>query len=407
MSSPTPGFMPPPRTARLPQPDAPARAASNALSTHIREQISAAGGAISFARYMELALYSPGLGYYSGGAARFGAAGDFVTAPEISPLFGRTLARQVAEVMAASSPAVLEFGAGSGALAAQLLLELEQLGAPCERYQIVELSGALRAQQQETLQQQAPHLAHCMQWLDAWPDAISGCVIANEVLDAMPAHWVTWRDGAMLERYVAWGETGFSAQERPASGALREAMSALAGEHNLADGYTSEINLAARAWINALAPRLQQAMVLLIDYGFAAREFYHPQRSSGTLRAHHRHHALDDPFYLPGLCDITTHVDFSAVALAAQDAGLSVDGYTTQAQFLINCGITGLLGQSNPEQMRSHGALTQQANTLLSPAEMGELFKVLALSRGLDQPLVQPSHQPWRGFSAGNRVHTL
>ena len=360
---------------------------------------------------MELALYTPGLGYYSGGAARFGAAGDFVTAPEISSLFGRTLARQVAEVMAASRPAVMEFGAGSGALAAQLLLELEQLGNPCEQYQIVELSGALRAQQQETLQHQVPHLAHCVQWLDALPDTISGCVIANEVLDAMPAHWVTWgrgitsrdgtasRDSTLLERCVTWSEGGFITHEQPATSALRDAMTALASEHHLCDGYSSEINLAACAWINALAPRLRHAMVLLIDYGFPAREFYHPQRSAGTLRAHYRHHALDDPFYLPGLCDLTTHVDFSAVALAAQRAGLDVDGYTTQAQFLINCGIADLLGQSDPEQVRSHGSLTQQANTLLSPAEMGELFKVLALSRGLGQE--------WRGFTSGSRLHTL
>ena len=399
------------RAAALPEPDAAARAASAALTAHICGEISAAGGAISFAHYMALALYTPNLGYYSGGAARFGAAGDFVTAPEISSLFGRTLARQVAQVMAASRPEVVEFGAGSGALAAQLLRELEQLGAPCTRYQIVELSGALRAQQQETLQQQAPHLAHCVQWLDALPDQISGCVIANEVLDAMPAHWVIWGnrvtsrdgvaspDGALLEGCVTWSDKGFATRERPASGALRDTMRALASEHNLGDGYTSEINLAACAWINTLAPRLHNAMLLLIDYGFPAREFYHPQRSAGTLRAHYRHHALDDPFYLPGLCDLTTHVDFSAVALAAQQAGLDVDGYTTQAQFLINCGIADLLGQSDPDQVRSHGALAQQANTLLSPAEMGELFKVLALSRGLDQN--------WRGFRSGNRVHTL
>ena len=394
-----PSVTPLPRSARLPEPDAGARTASAALTAHIRDEISAAGGAMSFARYMELALYTPNLGYYSGGAARFGAAGDFVTAPELSPLFGRTLARQVAQVLAASHPSVVEFGAGSGALAAQLLLELEQLGAPCERYQIVELSGALRAQQQAALQQQAPHLAHCVQWLDTLPGQISGCVIANEVLDAMPAHWVTWHDGALLERCVTWGKEGFAVLEQPAAGALRDAMSALASEHNLGDGYTSEINLAACAWINALAPLLRNAMVLLIDYGFPAREFYHPQRSAGTLRAHYRHHALDDPFHLPGLCDLTTHVDFSAVALAARQAGLDVDGYTTQAQFLINCGIADLLGQSDPEQMRSHGALTQQANTLLSPAEMGELFKVLALSQGLGQD--------WRGFASGSRLHTL
>ena len=369
----------------------------------MRADIFATGGPISFARYMELVLYTPQLGYYSGGAAKFGANGDFVTAPELSPLFGRTLARQVADVMAVGRAEILEFGAGSGALAAVLLNELERIGAPCQRYRIVEISGSLRAQQEATLQEHAAQLAHRVEWLDALPPAINGCVIANEVLDAMPAHWVTWRDGALLERCVACDASGFVVVERAATGALRAAMMALASEHNLTDGYTSEINLAANAWINALAPHLQQAMVLLIDYGFPAREFYHPQRNAGTLRAHYRHHALDDPFYLPGLCDLTTHVDFSSVALAAQEAGLDIDGYTTQAQFLINCGIAGLLGQSDPQDAKRHGALTQQANTLLSPAEMGELFKVLAVSHGQSRQ----SAQDWRGFASGNRVHAL
>ncbi len=372
----------------------------------MRAEILVAGGSISFVRYMELVLYTPQLGYYSGGAAKFGAAGDFVTAPELSALFGRTLARQVADVMAAGSAEILEFGAGGGALAAVLLNELEQIGAPCRRYRIIEVSGSLRAQQEATLQAQVPHLAHCVEWLDALPAAINGCVIANEVLDAMPAHWVTWRDGALLERCVACDTSdasGFIVTERAATGALRAAMTALASTHNLADGYTSEINLAANAWINTLAPHLQQAMVLLVDYGFPAHEFYHPQRNGGTLRAHYRHHALDDPFYLPGLCDLTTHVDFSTVALTAQQAGLDVDGYTNQAQFLINCGITELLAQSDPQDARRHGALTQQANALLSPAEMGELFKVLALSRGLSRQTAAG----WRGFASGNRVQTL
>lgn len=391
------------RSIDLPPPEPEARAASAALCARICGEIEAAGGSISFAHYMALALYTPQLGYYSGGAAKFGAAGDFVTAPEISPLFGRTLARQVAEVMVASSAEVLEFGAGSGALAAVLMTELEAIGTPCRRYRIVEVSGSLRAQQEAMLQASVPHLVRRVEWLDALPDTIDGCVIANEVLDAMPAHWVTWRDGALLERCVVCDDTGFSVTEQAAGGVLRAAMTALAGEHKLGDGYTSEINLAAVAWINTLAPRMHRAVALLIDYGFPAREFYHPQRNSGTLRAHYRHHALDEPFYLPGLCDLTTHVDFSAVALAAQAAGLSVDGYTTQAQFLIQCGITDLLAQSDPQDVRRHGALTQQANTLLSPAEMGELFKVLAVSRGLSTGQAQA----WRGFASGDRLHAL
>ena len=348
---------------------------------------------------MELALYTPGLGYYSGGAAKFGAAGDFVTAPEISRLFGRTLARQVAEVMHASCAHITEFGAGSGALAATLLAELDALGTPCECYFIVELSGSLRARQEATLRAAVPHLVQGVRWLDAWPQTIDGCILANEVLDAMPAHWVTWRDGALLERCVSVADGVLTVSERPAAGALRDAMQALAAAHTLGDGYTSEINLAACAWIHDLAVRMRHAAALLIDYGFPAREFYHPQRAGGTLRAHYRHHALDDPFFLPGLCDLTTHVDFSSVALAAQEAGLRVEGYTTQAQWLINCGIAELLAGSNPDDVRAHGRLAQQANTLMSPAEMGELFKVLGLARGIELP--------WRGFSSGKRLHAL
>ena len=393
-----------PPIARLPQAGADALAASDAMLARLGDEMLANGGSISFARYMELVLYTPNLGYYSGGAAKFGAAGDFVTAPEISALFGRSLARQAAEVMTASCHQVVEFGAGSGALAATLLAELERLGTPCERYCIVELSGTLRARQRAAIEAAVPHLAGRVDWIDALPDTISGCIIANEVLDAMPVHWVTWRDGALMERGVALRDARLVATELPATGVLHAAMTALAAEHNLADGYTSEINLAAAAWINDLAPRMHKAMALLIDYGFPAREFYHPQRRAGTLRAHYRHHALNDPFYLPGLCDITAHVDFSAVALAAQQAGLTVDGYATQAQFLINCGITEMLAGSDPQDARAHGGLTQQANTLLSPAEMGELFKVLAVSRQLSQGQLS---QDWRGFSAGNRLHTL
>lgn len=386
----------------LPVPDAAAQAASDTLVAQIRADIVRAGGWISFARYMELALYTPHLGYYAGGAAKFGAEGDFVTAPEVSSLFGRALARQVAEVLAASSPQIFEFGAGSGALAATLLAELEQLGAACERYAIVELSGALRARQRATIEAAVPHLLDKVAWLDALPARIEGCVVANEVLDAMPAHWVAWRHDTLLERGVVCGAAQFAVEERPATGTLSDAMQELATHHSLSmapDGYVSEVNLAANAWMTSLGECLQHGAALLIDYGFNESTFYHPQRNQGTLRAHYRHYALDDPFYLPGLCDLTTHVDFTAVAVAAQNAGLAVDGYTTQAQFLINCGITELLAQSDPDDVRCHGQLTQQANTLLSPAEMGELFKVLAVSAG--------TRQDWRGFCRGNRLHTL
>ena len=392
------------RSANLPEPDAAARAASALLEAQIRAEIAVSGGAISFARYMELALYTPNLGYYCGGAAKFGAAGDFVTAPEISPLFGQALARQVAQVCAASAPRVLEFGAGSGKLAAHLLLELAFLGAPCEHYAILELSGELRARQQRTIATLAPRQAHQVEWLDALPDKIEGCVIANEVLDAMPVHLVRWRAHGASEQMVAATPNGFAFTERPLDPALQADAAEIASDHplplhQLPDGYTSEIHPAARAWAAELARRLTHGAALLIDYGFPAAEYYHPQRASGTLKAHYRHHALDDPFYLPGLCDLTAHVDFSAIALSAQSAGLDVAGYTSQAQFLINCGITGLLERTRPNQARAYLPIANQAQRLLSPAEMGELFKVLALSKGLGED--------WLGFTNGNRAHTL
>ena len=391
------------RTAHLPEPDAAARDASAALVVLIRSAIAASGGAIPFARYMELALYTPGLGYYSGGAQKFGADGDFVTAPEISPLFGQTLARQVAQVCAVSAPRVLEFGAGSGKLAAHVLIELERLGAPCERYAILELSGELRARQRETVTALAPQLAHKVEWLDALPENIEGCVIANEVLDAMPVHLITWRDAGACEQMVTATADGFAFAGRPLAADLKSDANALASEHALPDGYTSELHIAARAWMRELAQRFTCGAALLIDYGFPAAEYYHPQRATGTLKAHYRHHSLDDPFFWPGLTDITAHVDFTAIALAAQDAGLNVDGYTTQAHFLIHCGITQLLERARPPDeatgARTYLGAANQVQRLLSPAEMGELFKVLMVSKGV-------SHD-WLGFVGGNRVHTL
>ena len=383
------------RPARLPEPDAAAGAASAALAALIRAEIAAAGGAISFARYMELALYAPGLGYYSGGAAKFGAAGDFVTAPEISPLFGQALAQQVAQVCTASAPQVLEFGAGSGKLATDILTEMERINAPCERYAILELSGELRARQRDTIAALAPHLSNRVEWLDALPETIEGCVIANEVLDAMPVHVVTWHDAGAREQMVTATADGFAFAEHVLAPGLRPDTDELAHEHALPNGYTSEIHPAARAWVGELARRLKHGAALLIDYGFPAAEYYHPQRAAGTLRAHYRHHALDDPFFLPGLTDITAHVDFSAIALTAQNAGLDVHGYTSQAQFLINCGIAEL-SDAQDAGSTAHLARTNQINRLVSPAEMGELFKVLALGARLGGIAL-------KGFSRGDR----
>ena len=380
----------------LPAPDPAALEHSNRLCDAIRHDLRRAGGWISFARYMELALYAPGLGYYCGGARKFGAAGDFVTAPELSPLFGRALAAQAAQIMAASAPHILEAGAGSGALAAELLLELARRDALPERYAILELSGELRERQRETLAGRAPQLAGRVAWLDALPESFSGAVLANELLDAMPAHSVAWHDHGIAERGVALDAAGrFSWEERAAQGALL----AVAKRLTLAAPYVSEINLAARAWTAEWGRILQRGALLLIDYGFPQREYYHPQRTAGTLMCHYRHHAHGDPFWLPGLNDITAHVDFTAIAEAGHDAGLELLGYTSQAQFLLNCGLADLLSEYPAEDAARYLPLASGAQKLISPAEMGERFKVIALGRGVDGPLL--------GFCRGDRSAAL
>jgi SAM-dependent MidA family methyltransferase len=352
---------------------------------------------------MELALYAPGLGYYSGGSRKFGVEGDFLTAPELTPLFGRALARQVAQVLAASSPRVIEAGAGSGRLAADLLPALAALGCAPERYQILELSGELRARQQATLAEKAPEFADRIEWLDELPQRFSGCLIGNEVLDAMPTHALRWSDESsqpgVLERGVVLAGGRLAFAERPASGALLEAALALP----VAAPYRGEISLAARSWISELAGRLEQGAMLLIDYGLPRHELYHPERDGSSLRCHYRHRVHDDPLWFPGLSDITSHVDFTAVAEAAFDAGLEILGYISQANFLINCGIGDLLaggrvgddGTVAATDLRARGAV----NVLISPNEMGELFKVIALGRGVPGPLL--------GFARGDRVHAL
>jgi SAM-dependent MidA family methyltransferase len=366
------------------------------LNEFIRRDIEEQGGWITFARYMELALYAPGLGYYTAGAHKFGEAGDFVTAPELSPLFGRTLARQAAEIMASSAPHLLELGAGSGKLAADLLGELEQLGSLPDSYAILEVSADLRARQQALLHERLPHLLERVRWLDALPERFSGAIIANEVLDALPMHLVHWRDSALTERGVAIGDNGFVWQERPITDT---ALLHAAQQINVPDDYVSEICLAARGLVNSLANCLERGALLFIDYGFGAREFYHPQRSSGTLMCHYRHHAHGDPFYLPGLQDITAHVNFTDIAECGIDAGLELLGYTSQAFFLLNCGITELIKDTPPENLRDYLPLSAQLQKLTSPAEMGELFKVIALGRVIAEPLC--------GFARGDLTRTL
>ena len=366
----------------LPEPEASALAASAGLVERVRAELAAGGNWMSFARYMQRALYEPGLGYYAGGAAKLGAAGDFVTAPELGTLFARTLARQVAELLEPGE-AILELGAGSGALAEALLAEL----AP-GRYLILETSAELRARQEARLGARA-------RWLEDVPEGFRGVMIANEVADALPVHALAWRRAGVMERGVEARDGALGWAERPAAGELLEAARGL----EVPVPYESEIGLAARAWMRLLASRLERGAALIIDYGFPEREYYHPQRAMGTLMCHYRHRAHGDPFLHPGLQDITAHVDFTALARAAREGGLEVLGYCNLAQFLVNCGITGLLEREDPADAARYAPLAAQANKLLSPAEMGELFKVLAVGRGVTRALV--------GFAAGERSHTL
>jgi len=385
----------------LPPPSAEALAHSARVSETIHARIASAGGWIPFAQFMELALYAPGLGYYTAGAAKFGAAGDFVTAPELTPLFGRTLARSVAAVLADTGGGVLELGAGSGRLAVDLLLELERLGRLPARYSILDLSADLRERQREAILDGAPHLLERVHWLDCLPDRFDGIVLGNEVLDALPVHLVHWTDDGVMERGVGSlppvpGEgLQFAWLDRPIeSGRLGDAVAALP----VRGDYLSEINLAAPALITSLAGCLQRGVLLFIDYGFPRAEYYHPQRHMGTLRAHYRHHALDAPFHLPGLCDLTAHVDFTAVAGAGLDAGLELLGYTSQASWLLDAGLLELmqaLTPMTPEYLRAASAVQK----LVQPQEMGELFKVIALGRGLAGPLP--------GFGRGDRRGAL
>jgi len=340
----------------------------------IVREIAAAGGWISFARYMQLALHEPGVGYYASGARKFGARGDFVTAPEMGSLFGRTLARELR-----GFERILEFGAGNGALAEVLTHELE-----CE-YLVLETSAELRGRQRERLGNRVRHL-------ERLPERFRGAVIANEVMDAMPVHVVHWTDRGIMERGVnaklAWAD-------RPASGELLAAAERI----TVPAPYASEIGLAARAWMRTLAQSLERGAIFVIDYGFPRHEYYHAQRASGTLMCHYQHRAHADPFARPGEEDITAHVDFSALADAAAEAGARVLGYTTQAQFLVNCGITDVLGQANVENALHYAPLAAEAQRLLSPAEMGELFKVLAVGSAELAPLI--------GFTHGDRSASL
>ncbi len=369
----------------FPMPSVDALAHSEKLSALIRRDIADHAGWIPFERYMQLALYAPGLGYYSAGAKKIGKDGDFITAPEISALYGQSIAQCAAEVLAQTGGDILEFGAGSGKLAFDLLTELQLLEQLPTHYFILEVSADLR-QRQETLLSSLPaNVFSRIQWIDKLFNIFNGLVIGNEVLDAMPTHLLTWNETEIQQRGVAVSNNEFMFQDRllDKNTELFEAASAL----DLSHDYISEINLASRGFIASLGTMLQHGVLLLIDYGFSAAEFYHPQRTMGTLMCHYRHHAHADPFYLPGLQDITSHVDFSAIANAGEQAGLQVLGYTSQAQFLLGCGITDLIARHDALDAKNYLPIVNAVQRLMSPAEMGELFKVIALGSNFENAL--------------------
>jgi SAM-dependent MidA family methyltransferase len=363
----------------------------------VRAEIARSGGWISFAQYMQHVLYAPALGYYVAGARKFGGAGDFVTAPELTPLFAQALAVQVASILESTAAReIVELGAGSGALAAELTRALAASGATPSRYAILDVSPDLRERQRATIARRAPGCVEEVEWLDDLPATFDGAIVMNEVLDAVPPHLIARRNGEWFERGVAGTDT-LQWEERPLANAELQALAAQ--RFPAAGDYLSEINPGAEALVASVGRRMSAGALLVIDYGFPQAEFYHAQRSEGTLMGHYRHRSHADPFLWPGLSDLTAHVDFTAIALAGERAGLQVAGYAPQAAFLLGCGILDRLRECGDPSSVDYLREASAVNKLTSPAEMGELFKVLALAKSDD--IV------WPGFSIADRSHRL
>jgi SAM-dependent MidA family methyltransferase len=374
--------------ATLPLPDAGARALSARLVEVLHSRIDAAGGCLPFDAFMEAALYEPGLGYYSNGLTPFGESGDFITAPESGGLFARCMARSLESVLAqVPRGSVLELGAGSGLLAVGLLTELQTLGSLPQRYFILERSAAMRALQGQNISRLAPELRRRIAWLDAPPELFSGVMLGNEVVDALPVKRFCWRADRTTELGVGREQERLVECEHPAEVNLEAVAGRLAEVGRWGDDYCSEYCPSLPAWTRDLAGRLERGLLLLIDYGYARAEYYHPQRAMGTLMCHYRHQAHGNPLWFPGLQDITAFVDFTAIAEAASDAGLRLEGFNSQARFLVACGIDRLLNEVDPNDLRRFLILSNEAKRLLLPGEMGDRFKVIGASRGLDGPV--------------------
>ncbi|MDJ0904755.1 MAG: SAM-dependent methyltransferase [Woeseiaceae bacterium] len=392
-----------PRTLALPEPDPDSLGHSKAVAAYVRERIAGAGGSISFAEYMHLCLYAPALGYYAAGATKFGQAGDFVTAPEVSALFGRTLARQSAGILAQlDSPAILEIGAGSGKLAADILEALAAADTlPAGGYCILEVSPDLQQRQRNLLAERVPDLIDSVRWLNAMPAGFTGVVIANELLDALPVERFVRRAGGIRQVGVASHAEAFRLVERDAPDKLVQAVEhieATIGEP-LPDGYASDVCLAVRPWVADLADSLATGVAFLFDYGVGRREYYAPDRSGGWLRCHFRHHAHDDPLILQGIQDLTSWVDFTAVAESAVDNGLEIAGFTSQAQFLVGAGLEEALADFARMPTAAQLRLSAEIKLLTLPTEMGENFKCLGLMRG--------AFEPPAAFGRADRTATL
>jgi SAM-dependent MidA family methyltransferase len=380
-------------TSNLPTPTSDAIAHSDKLKDHLIDMIHQNSGSISFADFMHHTLYAPGLGYYAAGSRKFGKDGDFITAPELSPLFSQCLAKQCKEVLIElQGGELLEIGAGTGVMAADLLLALEKENSLPSRYLILEVSAELQQRQRETVKNKAPHLLAHVEWLSNLPQNFSGMILANEMLDAMPVHVFSQTEEGVLERCITIKEGELAWAENPADLDLQKNIEKL----QVSSPYTSEINLALPSFILDISRCLKKGVALFIDYGFPQKEYYHHERSEGTLMCHYRHHSHPDPLLYLGLQDITAHVDFTAVAQAAVDNGLDIVGYTNQAGFLLSA---GLLESASSELEKVRLQNKHAINMLTSPSEMGELFKVIALGKEYEEELL--------GFRMNDQSHRL
>ncbi len=383
---------------QLPQPSFEAIAHSQSLIALIKTQIDNNKGWLSFRDVMDLALYTPELGYYTAGMQKFGAGGDFVTAPEISPMFAQTLANQTMQVLQTTGGSILELGAGTGKLARDSLLALAEQDCLPDWYFILEVSSHLRAVQQETLAALPETLLNRIMWLDALPTDFTGVIVGNEVLDALPVHLVGRENGAIFERGVTVADDQLTWKDQPIGDDRADLLSAVE-VLALPDHYLTEICLEASALINSLCDCLSAGAIIMVDYGFDVSTYYHPQRNEGTLMCHFQQYAHSDPLINVGLQDITAHVNFTQIAQAGFDQSLRVAGYTTQMQFLMNCGILQMMEKIDPEDVANYAPMASGVQKLLSPTEMGELFKVIMLTTGFDAPCL--------GFVQGDKTHTL